>query len=135
MTYQLKQKITQMRRDGFSYAKVADALGISENTVKSFCRRNGLGGIGADIVTQSDGALCQNCKVPLTHTAGAKKKRFCSDKCRMAWWNAHPEAVHRKAVYTFHCAYCGLQFESYGNRKRKYCSRACYGKSKVIHHE
>jgi len=44
MKYLQKEQITQMRSEGFSYAKIAAALGISENTVKSFCRRNNLGG-------------------------------------------------------------------------------------------
>ena len=39
-----KQNIANMRRNGASYAKIAAALDISENTVKSYCRRNNLGG-------------------------------------------------------------------------------------------
>lgn len=135
MTYQQKEKIKQLRGEGFSYTKIASTLGISENTVKSFCRRNNLGGISPGIANQADGVLCRQCGMMLTHTVGAKQKRFCSDKCRMTWWNAHPEAVRRKAVYPFTCACCGVVFESYGNKKRKYCSRACYGKSKAVRHD
>lgn len=135
MTYQQKEKIKQMRGEGFSYSKIAATLGISENTVKSYCRRNNLGGAGMGIANQADDAFCRQCGVPLNHTPGAKKKRFCSDKCRMAWWNAHPEAVNRKAIYLFTCDHCGTAFESYGNKNRKYCSRACYGKSKAVRNE
>lgn len=109
--------------------------GTSENTVKSFCRRNNLGGAIVDTVNKADGVLCTQCGVPLTHTVGAKQKRFCSDKCRMTWWNAHPEAIIRKAIYNFTCAYCNTAFESYGNKNRKYCSRSCYGKAKAVSHE
>ncbi|WP_460001212.1 helix-turn-helix domain-containing protein [Paradesulfitobacterium aromaticivorans] len=135
MTYQQKETIKQMRSEGFSYSKIADKLGISENTVKSFCRRNNLGGIGVCNASQDDGIRCCQCGMPLTYTVGVKQKRFCSDRCRMAWWNTHPEAVRRKAFYPFTCAHCGTAFESYGNKRRKYCSRACYGKSKVVRHE
>ncbi|MHB1652329.1 MAG: RNA polymerase subunit sigma-70 [Desulfitobacteriaceae bacterium] len=135
MIYQQKEKIKQMRGEGFSYSKIAATLGISENTVKSFCRRHNLGGIGMGNANQADGVLCCHCGMPLTHTVGAKQKRFCSDKCRMAWWNTHPEAVMRKALYPFTCAHCGTVFESYGNKKRRYCSRTCYGKSKAVRHE
>lgn len=135
MTQQQKEKIIQMRRDGVSYSKISSAIGISENTVKSFCRRNNLGKSYTGTGLQKDGVFCRQCGTPLTHTAGAKQKRFCSDKCRMGWWNAHPEAVRRKAIYTFTCAHCGAAFESYGNKHRKYCSRVCYGKSKAVRHD
>ena len=36
--------ITRLRQAGYSYKEIADALKISINTVKSFCRRNGLTG-------------------------------------------------------------------------------------------
>lgn len=135
MTHQQKEKVSQMRGEGNSYSKIAAVLGISENTIKSFCRRNNLGGVSIGVGSKGDGVLCPKCKSPLTHTVGAKQKRFCSDKCRLAWWNAHPEAVNRKAFYPFTCAHCGASCESYGNKKRKFCSLACYGKSKVVRHE
>jgi endogenous inhibitor of DNA gyrase (YacG/DUF329 family) len=135
MTYRQKEKITQMRGEGFSYSRIAGALGISENTVKSFCRRNNLSGGGMGLASQADNTLCRQCKAMLIHIAGAKQKRFCSDRCRMAWWNAHPEAVRRKAIYKLTCVFCGREFESYGNKQRKYCSRACYGKARAVRHE
>lgn len=135
MTQQQKEKIIKMRRDGFSYSRISTSLGISENTVKSFCRRNNLGGAYTEASVQKDGIFCRQCGTPLTQTAGVKQKRFCSDKCRMAWWKDHPEAVNRKALYTFTCSTCGREFKSYGNKNRKYCSRACYGRSKAVRHE
>lgn len=131
MTKHQKEKIKHLRINGYSYTKIAKHLSISENTIKSFCRRNNLGNASISNFDQPDDSFCRQCGVLLIHLAGAKKKRFCSDKCRLKWWNAHPEAVNRKAIYTFTCTFCGITFESYGNKKRKYCSRACYGKSKV----
>lgn len=135
MTKQQKEQIIKMRRDGFSYTRISKALGISENTVKSFCRRNNLGSAYIGTKGQKDGVFCRQCGIPLAQTVGVKPKRFCSDKCRMAWWNDHPEAVKRKAIYTFICSVCGREFESYGNKNRKYCSRACYGRSKAVRYE
>ena len=127
MTLAQKSRITYLRGSGESCAKIAAELNISENTVKSFCRRNKLGAAStAEPAPIHDGS-CGNCGKPVSRTAGAKMKRFCSDKCRMAWWNAHPEAVNRKAVYRFVCPVCDTEFQSYGNAKRKYCSRACFG--------
>ena len=137
MTNPQKERIAHLRGRGESYSKIAAALRLSENTVKSFCRRNKL---GADIAaghtadTKNNG-LCGSCGGPLIHTPGAKKRRFCSDGCRMAWWNTHPEAVNRKAVYRFVCPACGTDFESYGNARRKYCSRACFGAARRVCHD
>ena len=47
MTDRQKERIRQMRADGYGYMKIAQELGISENTVKSFCRRKGLNGAAA----------------------------------------------------------------------------------------
>jgi len=135
VTNMQRERITKMRGEGGSYARIAAALGISENTVKSFCRRNNLGRVGMGIASQAEGNLCRRCQSPLTHTVGAKEKRFCSDKCRMIWWNAHPEAVNRQTVHPFTCVHCGEHCQSYSKRNRKYCSRACYGKARALRHE
>ena len=126
MTTAQKERIEYLRSKGNSYAAIAADLGMSENTVKSYCRRSNIG-IGEKAEQAATMDACANCGRPLEHTPGAKRKRFCSDKCRMMWWKAHPEAVNRKAVYCFACPACGAEFESYGNAHRKYCSRACFG--------
>ena len=43
MTIIQKRKVVYLREKGESYAAIASAIGASENTVKSYCRRNGLG--------------------------------------------------------------------------------------------
>lgn len=135
MTNNEKQRIEYMRAKGESYAAISAALGISQNTVKSYCRRNNLGAGYIKETQAATATVCENCGKPLIHTPGAKKRRFCSDKCRMDWWANHPEAVNRKAVYHFTCETCGEEFTSYGNAHRRYCSRACYGLSRRASHE
>ena len=132
MTKQEKEEIRRLRAQGISYSKVTSLMGISENTVKSFCRRNHLGGQASGIAAENGVDHCRQCGTPLEQTVGKKQKRYCSDKCRMVWWNAHPEAVNRKSIKPFTCQSCGRAFEGYGKRERIYCSRACYGKSKTV---
>ena len=36
-----KQTIETLRKENYSYACIAKTLGLSPNTVKSICRRNG----------------------------------------------------------------------------------------------
>lgn len=126
MTMKQKQQIAILRGRSDSYNKIAAALGIPVNTVQSYCRRNGLGACYATPKPEADMAdVCPNCGRLLIHTPGSKRKRFCSDKCRSAWWKTHPEALNRKAIYHFICPKCGKAFESYGNDHRKYCSKTC----------
>ena len=120
--------IIQLRAAHQGYAKISQMLGLSENTVKSYCQRNNLGGKrGLRSGSESpETTFCPVCGKPLINTIGHKKKRFCSDACRNHWWKEHSELIHRKAIYHITCEHCGKEFESYGNQHRKYCSRACY---------
>ena len=44
MTADEKNKIARLRKNGMGYLKISQTLGLNENTVKTFCRRNGLTG-------------------------------------------------------------------------------------------
>ena len=49
MTPDEKSRLIAMRKAGRSYTEIADELGISKNTIKTFCRRNGLAPEAEDI--------------------------------------------------------------------------------------
>ena len=115
-----KEKIKAMRLQGIGYVKIGEALGISDNTVRSFCRRNSLGDTAKNTV------VCKYCGKLIKIIPKQKPRKFCSDSCRTAWWNSHPDCVNRKAVYSHICTYCGKPFTAYGNSGRKYCSHQCY---------
>ena len=122
MTDEQKNTIQDLRSKGEGYKKIAQTLGLSENTIKSFCRR--VNAPKAEPTAEVD--ACECCGKPIEQVAGRKHKRFCSDACRRKWWNSHLHLVQRKAVYRLKCQHCGREFEVYGNRHRKYCSHACY---------
>lgn len=127
MTNAEKTKIEQMRKEGMGYSRIAKALGLSDNTVKSFCRRNNLTGVYEEPKELPDGVrLCKCCGAQIKQTEGRKEKKFCSDTCRAKWWNTHLDQVKRKAIYEYECAYCKKPFTAYGNAHRKYCSHKCY---------
>ncbi len=132
MTKEQKLQIAKLRAEGYGYIKVAQVLGISENTVKSFCRRNNLTGkatadIPKTLVQVADAIYyCKQCGVSVEQKQGRKEKKFCSDKCRMEWWNNNLDKVKRNAVYEFTCPHCKKQFKVYGNSRRKYCCHECY---------
>lgn len=124
MTNEQKNMIEAYRRKGVGYKQIAKELGLSPNSVKSFCRRNHLS--REDLKQNESESSCEQCGNPIQQLKGRKRKRFCSDKCRNLWWNSHLDQVKRKAVYEYVCPICGKAFSVYGNAKRKYCSHACY---------
>ena len=119
MTDMQKEKIRYLRCEGLGYKAIASRLDVSENTVKGFCRREGLNGDISHLIS-----VCRHCGGALKQST--KPKKFCSDKCRRAWWKEHPFLSERRAYYSLTCAHCGKAFESYGNKNRKYCDHACY---------
>jgi hypothetical protein len=121
MTVVQKNKITEMRKRGTSYADIAAALKLPQGTVKSFCWRNDLSDSAVSVNAPRN--VCRQCGTVLVQISDAPPKKFCSDKCRSLWWSNH-----RKPNSQAVCTYCKKKFEFYGNAKRKYCSRACFMK-------
>ena len=126
MTPQQKEHISAHRASGASYGQIAKMLGLSVNTVKSYCQRNPIEKELPKPVEVACRDRCPQCNAPLEQTPGHRQKRFCSPKCRMAWWKAHPEAMKRKKIASMECQHCGTAFLQYGSRPRKFCSRDCY---------
>ncbi len=78
MTEEQKVKIRRMRLDGNGYKHIASTLILPLSTVKSYCKRNGLVGVGPVVAMNNDvsvqlGLICRNCGKRLKHTAGKKK--------------------------------------------------------------
>ena len=49
MNAEQKERIARLRDNGAGYTEIANALGLPVNTVKTFCRRNGLTGDRRDM--------------------------------------------------------------------------------------
>ena len=124
MTNEQKEKIRLFRSMGRGYTDIGNELGISKNTVKSFCRRNNLTSNNVIITDAAD--RCRECGVAIIQKPKKKKRIFCCKTCREKWWKEHPERMNKKAIYKFTCAGCGKLFSVFGNSKRKYCSHECY---------
>ena len=70
MTNGEKRLITQQRRQGLGHAEIARKLGVSVNTGKSFCQRNGIKPICKSAGTGN--GTCRQCSITLEHTPGRK---------------------------------------------------------------
>jgi endogenous inhibitor of DNA gyrase (YacG/DUF329 family) len=115
-----------MRLKGKSFATIADALGLSRNTVKSFCLRNTRVDPSENKATAVNKGVCDQCGKGFTLCPGHRQRRFCSDHCRMVWWNTHRDLLKSNAKVEHTCACCGKRFMGYEQQRRKYCSHACY---------
>lgn len=96
MTENQKSKIRRMRLDGMGYRAIANALELSVYTVKSYCKRNHLAGVGAVVALNNvelikQGVICKQCGAKLNHTNGKRRKVFCSDNCRKKYWKLKNE--------------------------------------------
>lgn len=102
MTDEQKEMINKLRNDGIGYKKIARVLGMSDNTVKSYCHRNGLAGV-MKAPTQKilDMHVCKFCGKEVIQNPGRKQKLFCDSRCRQLWWNSHLDKVERKAFYEY----------------------------------
>ena len=127
VTQQQKEQISKLRASGASFGKIASVLGVSANTVKSYCKRNPISAETASVPkTPPNTNHCPQCGAVLEQSPGHRQKRFCSPKCRMAWWSEHPEQMVHKNLSQVECLHCGKVFLQNGNRPRKFCSRRCY---------
>ena len=77
-----KKYIYDLKSKGLSYSKISKETSISENTIKSFFRRENL----KNAREKEEGINCKYCGKELIQTKGHRQKKFCSDKCRTAWW-------------------------------------------------
>jgi len=116
MTSEEKKEIIKLSNQGLGYTKIAGTLNLSCNTVKTFLRRE----------KGKEQRFCLQCGKPINTTAAKKEKKFCSDKCRLSWWNEHRTEGNKKAFYVVTCKHCGKEFRAYSTSKRLYCSRGCY---------
>ena len=126
MTARQKEQISTMRLRGDSHAAIADALGLSRNTVKSFCLRNHRPEPLEVKAAPAKSGICAQCGKVFVLCPGHRQRRFCSDHCRMTWWNAHRELLRSTAKVEHTCARCGKHFMGYAQQRRRYCSHACY---------
>ena len=122
MTVKEKNCILRLRSQGLSYSEIAEKTGFSENTIKSFVRREGL----QNTMEKEINIICKYCGKELTQTKGHRQKKFCSDKCRFAWWHSKETELPSSSPYLLKCKNCGKEFKSYGKKDRKYCSYGCY---------
>ena len=115
---QLKELILAYRDEGLSYKEISERANVTGEYARSVCSRAHRKKKQTD---KTIDGICRFCGKHLTYTLGARKKEFCSDKCRSDYHNQ--ERQHKPYVCT--CEHCGKEFVSYGYSNKQFCSREC----------
>lgn len=118
LTAEQKQNLDELREQGHSYQTIADNTNLTYKQVKGYFQR------------KANFTYCLQCNRPVKQTAHRKEKKFCSDKCRMKWWNNHKTLIQRKPHHTQVCPYCNKIFNCYDSKHHVYCSRECYANAR-----
>ena len=118
MTKEQKTLILHYREQHMTYRQIGEKLGLSPDTVKTFCRRKRA---QSERTEESVQAQCRNCGAPVHPLPGRRERLFCSPACRTAYWRKH-NLLGKDPRY---CAGCGALLTG-GSASRKYCSHACY---------
>lgn len=112
------EKVRQLKLQGQTYREISVKIGLPVGTIKSIWSRSNK--------IEVNFSKCKYCGSEISSQKGKKAKQFCTDKCRMAWWNSHRHLVNIKTIFQFTCNRCGKEFTSNSHKDRKYCSHSCY---------
>lgn len=118
MTQEQKILILHYREQHMTYRQIGEKLGLSPDTVKTFCRRKRA---QSERTEESVQAQCRNCGAPVHPLPGRRERLFCSPACRTAYWRKH----NLLGGTPRYCAGCDALLTG-GSASRKYCSHACY---------
>ena len=120
MTAEKKLEIIKLRNAGQSSTEIAKELDIGVSAVKKIISS-----------VSDEETICLNCGkvIPI---GNRRPRKFCSSSCKFSYYHSHPEALNRKATRILVCPCCHNKFTTYGKPKRKYCSRTCASRSRII---
>ena len=134
MDHETAIEITLLRTERKSYGDIAERLGLSVNTVKSYCLRHDLGDnrIMGPIPSRNTRlkpkrephpliGYCIECGTVFKQCKNGSRK-FCSKLCAGRWNRKHGDGKFKQI-----CPICGKEYPVFDLQKpRKYCSQDCY---------
>ena len=121
MTENQKKQIDVCRKNGLTISATADATGLSVSAIKSYCSRR-------NEAEQPSEFHCKFCGAALMQTEKHREKHFCNQSCYFRW--RYVQGDIKRTVYKKQCAHCGKTFDAVSKKEQKYCSRACFQKSR-----
>jgi len=137
MNDEQRHQIKTLRYQGFGYKQIANTTGLSRDSVRGYCIRNGLHGFATGLVKEYHKVMEEefifilflNCGMEIRQNATGPRKKYCSMDCKRQW-----EKIHRRK-HMFICVYCGKEFKALGTNERKYCDHNCYTRDRFWREE
>ena len=87
MTKQQMESIRILRENNYSFAAIAEATQLNENTVRAACSRNKIKPVSRRKRPTGSPSTCPYCGGLILRTSN-QPKRFCSDRCRLYYWRS-----------------------------------------------
>lgn len=138
MTDYERSEIDRLRNSGMGYKAIAKELNISVNSIKTYCKRMNIKGERYLVektqvsetqimekdpeVDESDARCCLYCGSVIVQPKHGRKKKFCSNKCRAAYWRNHPEETNGAFLKKHICRCCGKVFYNYRDDSTDSCT-------------
>ncbi|WP_075979942.1 RNA polymerase subunit sigma-24 [Bacillus massilinigeriensis] len=139
MNDEQRSQIRIMRYEGIGYKRIGDALGLSRDIIRGYCKRHGLDGRATELVVNKDEdekfkqkithVYCLTCGSKLEQKVMGKKRKYCSIECKRKWEKDNPK------IYKLRCDYCRKEYLSERVKKRKFCSNDCYVRNRFFKEE
>ena len=130
MTAGEKDTVRQLREQGYGYKTISNIMGIPCETIKSHLKRHPCVICSASRSETWKLGTCKQCGEPLIQDPKRRPRLFCSDECRLTWWNQNKYREGRNPR-TFKCLNCGKEFQAFVVKERKYCSHACANRGRA----
>lgn len=122
MKQEVIDQIVEMHEEGLSYAKIAEVINVSINTIKGVFYQRRQKGINDPAPKSVPRKICPCCEKKIY--APRANRVFCSDKCRHTYYNHH-RTMRAKFTAEKKCPVCRNTFRYYPSSGQKYCSKEC----------
>ena len=86
MTEEKQVKINELKSIGLGYRRIASELKLNLHTVKSYCRRNGLGEKPVKNQAIAITYYCKFCSKKIIENKHGRKKHFCNIQCKKQYY-------------------------------------------------
>lgn len=116
MTDFQKIKIQELYKQGKGPSEISSIMNIDIEEIKTFLKRYKDADIGKP--------KCLYCGQELQNEYEILNKKFCSLKCKNAWWTKNSDKCNRTFI-EHTCKFCGKKFST-RKKTSMFCSRKCY---------
>ena len=122
-----KELALELRKKNLNVREISKVVGVHFTTVAKWLRN----AKQEELIKKLP--KCPNCGKVIRVSKGHNPRKFCSDKCRTAWWRKSNVNFGTTKIPLKECDHCKKLFKP-KRKNQKYCCRFCY-LCEVTNHE